>query len=168
MQRWRQRKIGIALTAQDNKVHANQAALNQQCDYLYLIQSVAGTIGQISQVLLSLANKRLTLAEKAIRAELRACAYWESCLIALLTKYLSEDNYFLDNSNGEMLMQINNKLTRELQAFIKAADYNLNYLEQYFEHDFWTKLTEDKVSVQLSTILAIYQDKNTGNTFTKR
>lgn len=155
------------MSARNKRLKANEPATILCSDYVYLIQSAAESINQISQVLLSIGNKQLTLAEKAIRTELYSCAYWEGCLIAVLARWLREGNYFLEKHDGKMLRQINGKLTKQLKQFVKAAEHNLNYLEQYFEHDFWAQLTEDNPSVQLSRIISVYQDKNAHNGPTK-
>jgi hypothetical protein len=127
--------------------------------YLHLIRTANSAVHEISQVLLIIANKRLTLAEQAIMSELRACLYWEGRLIAALAKLLQEeiDPYII---NGKMLRQINGRLVEKLQGFSKAANHNLNYLEQYFEHDFWLELSQDKTALRLSQIIAALQDKD--------
>lgn len=127
--------------------------------YLHLIQVSGSTVSYISQALLIMANKRLTLAEKAICNELHACVYWENCLIAVLIQFVQEENFVLTSTDGKSLRQINIKLTKRLQAFIQAANHGLNYLEQYFEHDFWLELSNDQPSARLSQIHIKVKDK---------
>lgn len=119
-------------------------------NYLKSMQSISTVIKQISKVLAILADKRITVAEKAIQEELTLCAELESFFLYLLSKTLKEKRYCLSEDDCLKLRQINIKLNKQLQAFIKAAKYNLNYLEQYFEHDFWLELTNSRYAEQLS------------------
>ena len=121
--------------------------------HLRLLQTAALTIKRISKVLLILTDTRLTLAQKAIRAELYACANLESRLIAAMTKLVSLELSVLEETDGKKLRRINKKLNQELGNFLQAADHSLNYLEQYFEHDFWMRLDDNQFAKQLSDIL---------------
>ncbi len=120
--------------------------------YLKSIQSLTVVINQLSKALYVLYNKRLTVAEKAIQEELALCAELESFFLYTLMAALKKKRNFLNKADCLKLKQINIKLNKQLKAFIKAAKYNLNYLEQYFEHDFWVELTNSKFADQLAQI----------------
>ncbi len=120
--------------------------------YLKSVQSLSRVIKQIGKVLSVLIDKRTTVAERAIQEELALCAEFESFFLYSLSKAFKKKCYCLSENDCLKLRQINIKLNKQLQAFIKAAKYNLNYLEQYFEHDFWLELTNSKFAEQLSHI----------------
>jgi hypothetical protein len=118
--------------------------------YLKSMQSLGLVIRRISQVLSFLIDKRVTIAEKAIQEELALCVERESLLLYALSKAIKQKCQSLSENDCLKLRRINIKLSKQLQAFIKAATYNLNYLEQYFEHDFWLNLANNKFAEQLS------------------
>lgn len=122
-------------------------------NYLKTVKATSIVIKKITKVLLILTNKRKTIAERAIQAELICLVSLESQLITSLTQSLTDEKYFLDDKDCQKLRQINIRLNKQLQAFIKAATYNLNYLEQYFEHDFWIKLDNNNFAQELSYLV---------------
>jgi hypothetical protein len=120
--------------------------------YLKSAQSLSVVIKKISKVQSVLLDKRTTVAEKAIQEELALCAELESFFLHSLSRAVKKKCFYISENNCLKLRQINIKLKKQLKAFIKAAKYNLNYLEQYFEHDFWLELTHNKFAEQLSRI----------------
>lgn len=122
-------------------------------NYLHLMIEAGLVINSLLKILSILTNKRITLAEKAIQAEFRACSKWERQLISVLLKCRRDQLYVFDQSDCKKLRQINIKLAQELKAFLKVANYDLNYTEQYYEHDFWLRISADKFSSRLEGIL---------------
>ena len=118
--------------------------------YLKSMQSLSLVTKRISQALSFLINKRATVAEKGIKEELALCAELEAFLLYSLSKAVKQKCYCFSEAECLKLQRMNIKLSKQLQAFIKAATYNLNYLEQYFEHDFWLDLTNSKFTEQLA------------------
>jgi len=183
-----------------SKTLANDSRLLRK-NYLSAIQTASAILRQITKILLLLADKRATVAERAIQSELCVCANFESRLSTHLTQALidlegmnfskpraawsrplGERGYahkagfngktylplcrrkytirrgsaLFDEtyrfSEYEKLKEINRKLNKELKAFLKAAAYDLNYLEQYFEHDFWLVFEESRYAEQLNAL----------------
>ncbi len=122
-------------------------------NYLHLIVLSGLLINNLLLVLRILGSKRITLAEKAIQAELRNCYLYQQQLILALVKSAAKQTYLFDQNDCKKLKQINIKLLQELKAFLAAANHNLNYLEQYYEHDFWLRINHDKFSNQFKQIL---------------
>jgi hypothetical protein len=87
---------------------------------------------------------------------------------ATLAQLLKEKKYILSSADGKILSQVSKNLIDQLKGFNKAADHNLNYLEQYFEHDLWLALSQDQASMRLSKIVVDLEQKCTTNAFTAR
>jgi hypothetical protein len=120
--------------------------------YLKSISSISLVVQRISQAILLLRNKRPTVAEKAIQEELALCAEMESLLLYTISKAFKQRQFYLSVQDCFEIRLINIKLHKQLRSFIKAGTYNLNYLEQYFEHDFWLDLSNRSFAEQLSLI----------------
>ena len=122
--------------------------------FLHLNHAAKVVLEEISQVVLLLSNKRQTFAEKAIKNELDSFAILETQFIAVLTESIERKHCLLNSFHIRRARQLNNELSLQLKAFLKAAEHNLNYLEQYFEHDFCSRLYERRLRYQFSEILS--------------
>ena len=117
---------------------------------LSTIETTNKALKQITKILLLLTDKRATVAERAIKSDLFICANLEAHLISHITQLLVDESPLF--ADYKKLKEINKKLSKQLQAFLKAASYDLNYLEQYFEHDFWLEFKDSKYIEQLNTL----------------
>jgi hypothetical protein len=113
---------------------------------------------RIDTILLVLIEKRQTVAEKAIQEELKRCAVLE-CELLLIIQKAVKTNFLSISDECRLARRINIKLNKQLQALIKAAKYDLNYLEQYFEHSFWLDLSNENYSKRLSELIAVLKTK---------
>ena len=134
---------------------------NLQKTYLTSSQSISLILVKISAGLVFIINKRPTVAQKAIKQELTYCAELEKFLLDCFDRSLKEQIYCLSESNCLQLIEINIKLEEQLQAFINAANYNFNYLEQYFEHDFWLALDNCRYTEKLFQLKNLYDLRST-------
>ncbi len=129
---------------------ANNKISKIQNDHLKAIKSSTVVINAANKVLELLTDKRSTVAEKAIQVYLDRCIKLENELISYLC---NASNGNLSSEYCQKLRLINIRLSKQLKSFLKAAEYNLNYLEQYFEHDFWLELVNQKFTERLNDIL---------------
>ena len=100
---------------------------------------LAEVISKVGEAVILLSDKRVTLEEKMIRRylhELSAIAAQAIRAIHLLTRdgASCEDEIFggLDQITGQILDSLN--------ELLKVAHYDLNFLEQYFEKQFYDNL----------------------------
>jgi hypothetical protein len=100
-------------------------------------------IESLSQSLLLLANKRATLEEKMIAAQFGGIAAALSALLSRLFAMLNEGKQKEYQDAFGALRETNLKLQSVIDDFLKIARYDLNFLEQYYEHDFCKRLHED-------------------------
>ena len=135
----------------DNSL-GTQTNLDHRAISLKATKTANLVIEKVTRVLSLLLMKRATLAQRAIQAELLLFARLEALLIASLTKSLADGAGTWDVGDCRRLRLVNSKLNKQLRAFLKAAAYDFNYLEQYFEHDFWLELKNNKFAEQLTEL----------------
>jgi hypothetical protein len=115
----------------------------------------------IMQVMNILAAKRVTLEEKMITAHLKDLAETYDDIgkrSDLLQKTFEQDPFenILENFHT-----LNVEISSTIESFLKMANFNLNFLEQYYEHDFYDKLLNEfrfldrarKIRTQLTNVL---------------
>ena len=125
---------------------------------------------RVHEVIGRLSEKRVTLEEKMIRGhyhEMATCLYNLNALIheKMRAIYISpervrkmvfkpEDGGFRDNELTEAivslkdslkdLVDVQKQISRQLDDLIKSLSYDLNFTEQYFEHGFYSRITNDE------------------------
>lgn len=105
--------------------------------------SVASAIEKINKVFVGLAPKRVTLEEKLIKRYLHELTQTLGSIIVVAHKQLAAANL---PGNEELLVRLaaaTNDLNNCLSELLKVMGFDLNFLEQYFEHDFYGKLSSD-------------------------
>ncbi len=111
----------------------------------------------IGQIINKLAAKRITLEEKMIRN----CLHELGSTIGMSVtsahlKYLNEDAKTQPISVEVLndLDKLNEEIGAVLSEFMKMANFNPNFLEQYYEYDFAAKLLyEHKFNERLQDIV---------------
>lgn len=122
-------------------------------NHIKAISSLGRLKSSIGAVLLLLDKPRKTLAQKAIQEELNTCLNYADTLLAM-PGFSDQKNLFdLSLSQYEELDHVCVAFIERLDTFKKAANYSLNYLEQYFEHEFWLNLSEQKFREKLVKII---------------
>lgn len=115
-------------------------------DWLEQVNEIALLLAKINRVALALNSKRVTLEEKSIinyfemfSARLGTVEYHINRLMQGNLKIPVEisANYL------ENIQRITRLAQQAVDEFLKAFDYNANYLEQYFEHSFLVRLKEE-------------------------
>lgn len=111
-------------------------------------------IEYLSDALLLLRNKRVTLEEKAISAYFsRLTVSYALVIESVHSKFLLNRNQLPDDLLLK-LKDVNSGLLTVIVDFLKMARYDANFLEQYVEHDFHSRLTaEHRFQEQLDGIL---------------
>lgn len=101
----------------------------------------------IVEIVLELATKRETLEEKMIKVYLHEMAVVSSHLVGVLHG-LTRDGA---KSESDVIAEID-QVAKEAQAnvdeLLKIIRYDLNFLEQYFEHDYYDKLVMEHKFVE--------------------
>lgn len=101
-------------------------------------------IESINSELALLESKRVTLEEKMIKQYLHDLAIQHSTVIGDLHSLLSNKRgELLKDEWLEDLRQLNVEMLLSLGELLKATRYDLNYLEQYFEYDYYQRLQNE-------------------------
>lgn len=111
-------------------------------------------IAAISRALFILRQKRRTLEEKAIARYLHRAAHLLGLMAAGLHELLEQGGeQRVDCNQLEQLSTTATDLKQRVDELLKILHFNLNFLEQYFEYDFFAKLSnESNVIEQLTCI----------------
>jgi hypothetical protein len=118
---------------------------------LSLLRQCSQAVENIAEALQILLEKRSTLEEKAICAYLLEIAQLQAAVSSQLIGVLRQSNAELAESELLRLTDLNESLLENLAGFLKAAKYDFNYLEQYFEHDFYEQLEAEDYKANYQT-----------------
>ncbi|MBP7862199.1 hypothetical protein KA183_10980 [bacterium] len=110
------------------------------------ISSLSKNLLVIAQIASILANKRTTLEERMIRNSLHQIGSTIAMSVTSFHRNWLEDPSLKAISKSasvevlNSLKQISQEIDSVLSEFLKMANYNSNFLEQYYEFDFNAKL----------------------------
>jgi hypothetical protein len=111
-------------------------------------------LGKIAEALQLLLQKRITLEEKMIRAHYLQLAQTQSEILKrLFFCILNQDKTIVESKIIAELTEVNEKILAGLDDLLKAARYDFNFLEQYFEHDFCEELAESNLKSRSEALL---------------
>jgi len=117
---------------------------NSTADWLTEIRRAGEVVITISDTLLFLGGKRTTLEEKSIKAHYHRLAADYALLIGAAHKLLERGGTVAPPAGSlERLKDVNDRAKSALEHFLKVATYDANFLEQYFEFDYNTRLSEE-------------------------
>ncbi|HEY9869002.1 MAG TPA: hypothetical protein V6D08_07535 [Candidatus Obscuribacterales bacterium] len=119
----------------------NEATLAETC--LTEVRRIAALLDKIAESLLILGAKRATLEERSISAYLRKMAARYGRIIGQLSAHATDSYTLLSHDALMELSNVTGRATQALDDLIRAARYDANYLEQYFEYDFNARLTNE-------------------------
>lgn len=112
---------------------------------LVVSRESAEIVALLDEALFALSQKRSTLEEKAISRYFHELVQLYGTIIALVHKRLV--NGVLEDKAElvtlESLQNINTSVKDSVEDLLKIIRYNLNFLEQYYEYDYASKLTRD-------------------------
>lgn len=116
---------------------------------LEIMVSVSGEASSnillMNEAITLLLRKRRTLEEKAIARYFHCLINAYGRLIAHLHKHMSEDAAIDDSliATLDRLRTVNENVRSSVDALLKILKYDLNFLEQYFEYDYCSKLLNE-------------------------
>lgn len=127
-------------------------------EVLYALLSVSKQeselLGKISELVKLLLEKRITLEEKMIRTYYLQLAQTHSVILKrLFFCILNPDKTIVESKIIAELTEVNEKILAGVDDFLGAARHNLNYLEQYFEHDFYEELSQSNLKSRSEALL---------------
>ncbi|HEY9793448.1 MAG TPA: hypothetical protein V6D22_23815 [Candidatus Obscuribacterales bacterium] len=118
----------------------------------------ARILSDIDDALSVLAAKRTTLEEKIITQELHSLAA-KFCLILNSVHWRLRENNSPREDVLEKLRTLNFQVHETVETLLKALRYNLNYVEQYFEHNFAARLTNElKYTAEAEALVDMLKD----------
>ena len=124
-------------------MHEDEKYYNALSTWLPELSSLAKLQIEIGAALTGLSEKRVTLEEKMIRMHLHQ-------LSALFGRVAEEAHQMLAShydANAEIALDELRTLSAEVQNVVadllKIIRYNLNFLEQYYEYDYYSRLQNE-------------------------
>jgi len=113
------------------------------CDCL---KALSNNLNVIAQIVSRLATKRTTLEERMIRNTLHQLGSTIGMSVTSFHQnWLKDPSLSTLSKSGSVevlsaIQKISEEIDVVLSEFLKMANYNLNFLEQYYEYDFNAKL----------------------------
>lgn len=98
---------------------------------------------QIGEALTSLSEKRVTLEEKMIRMYLHQLAAQSGDVIREAHLLLTSQSEAMTDSMLDELRSLTSEVLAVVAELLKMIRYDLNFLEQYYEYDFYSRLQND-------------------------
>jgi GTPase Era involved in 16S rRNA processing len=123
------------MDAPDNPIESIEIAMTTA-------NQLADIVLKIGEVTIVLAQKRVTLEEKMLRRYLHDLAKTSANTAAMLHQ-LTRDGAKGNSESFSEIAQITSETHAAIEELLKIVRYNLNFLEQYFEHDFYARLINE-------------------------
>ena len=109
---------------------------------LWLLFQSSSIVKNISEALIILTEKLVTLEEKMIKTYLTKLAAAHGEIIENIFSNLDKVHKKASKTSLSELAELDDKLLASIEDFLKAARHDSNYLEQYFEYDFYRSLKD--------------------------
>jgi hypothetical protein len=103
---------------------------------------LAAIVAKVGETIILLSEKRVTLEEKMLRAYLHDLAMICADLMRRLHAY-TKDGAKSEIQSFDELRSLCGEIAIQEDELLRIVRYNLNFLEQYFEHDFYDKLVNE-------------------------
>lgn len=128
---------------------AEQISFDKAELVLELTLGCGDLISTTSRSLFMLRQKRRTLEEKAISSYFHKAIQRVSAIVLVLHESLEhgQENK-LDDAELLLLQATIRDLQSRVDELLKILRYNLNFLEQYFEYDFFGKLSTESCAIE--------------------
>ncbi len=110
--------------------------------WLEELRAINKLIDKISEAIILLSNKRVTLEEKIICHHFHSLAAEYAKLCATAHNLLAQGKQLRPDGCLPELKMFNGEVDTVLDELLKIVKYDLNFLEQYFEHDYANRLQE--------------------------
>lgn len=119
-----------------------QYADEHYVQWLEELKIINRLVDKISDAIFLLANKRVTLEEKIICHHFHLLASGYAQLTAKAHNVLAQGKQLRPDGCLPELKIFNAEVEAQLDELLKIIKYDLNFLEQYFEHDYANRLQE--------------------------
>ncbi len=128
---------------------------------LEITLSCGELVTALSRSLFILRQKRRTLEEKAISNYFHQATQLLGLIVAKLHRALEKgEEKNIESTQLVLLETTTGDLKTRVDELLKILHYNLNFLEQYFEHDFFTKLSTESEALQ--NLQLVHEKLNVG------
>lgn len=148
----------------------SETADEQRIRLVEMLLKCSIIIKKISDALAILIDKRETLEEKMIRTYFLKLASAQGHISERLLAGLETKETHISPEAISELAALGDRISIVLDDFLKAARYDLNYLEQYFEHGFASQLQssnllEDslKLFAYVESVIGSANDQSSGD-----
>ena len=141
----------------------SQDAINRLETILSGTAESARNIALLNEAITLLLQKRRTLEEKAITRYFHELISAYGRLIAHLHICMAKSDALDDSIVAAMdrLRTVNEKVRTCAEELLKIFKYNLNFLEQYFEYDYCSKLiNEENLITELGELVGAIESAN--------
>lgn len=141
-------------------MHEDEKYHNALVAWTAALDDVVNAQSQINIALRGLSEKRVTLEEKLIRAHLHQLSAQSARVTQEAHQLLTSHYDALSQNTLDELIALTAEVKNVVADLIKIIRYNLNFLEQYFEYDYYSRLQNEhkfvermqKIVEQLQTI----------------
>jgi hypothetical protein len=107
-----------------------------------LANQLALITAKVGETVILLCEKRVTLEEKMLRAYLHDVAVICADILRRVHAF-TKDGAKSESEIFDELHTLSGEITLQLDELLRIVRYDLNFLEQYFEHDFYDKLVHE-------------------------
>jgi len=122
-----------------------QPVLDLSDEWLGEARFTAQVMAELDDALILFASKRTTLEEKMISSYFHKMIAGYAAILNRLHLLLCDRKEPLFNETGlESLRTLNLRVREVVGYLIKALRFNFNFVEQYYEYDFYTRLSQNE------------------------
>jgi hypothetical protein len=117
-------------------------------------RQIGAVLYKIADSLLLLSSKRTTLEEKMLASYLSKLASGYGEVLCRIHKALANHTNPANSQVLACLSELDKQVVEEIDQLLKIIHYDLNFLEQYFEHDYYSRLNEKHKFVERLSAIA--------------
>ena len=142
------------------RVNRDETTIDRHCALLDCWRRLSASAVLIETALIALANKRETLEERMIKNNLHQvlAALGES--LQIFHTKAQDKSFDIDDHLRTDLSSLVSEIEHVFAEFNKMIDYDLNFLEQYYEHEFYARLAnEHRFTERLKALTAAFENK---------
>lgn len=126
-----------------------QPVLDLSDEWLGEARFTAQVMGELDEALILFSSKRTTLEEKMISSYFHKMVAGYAAILNKLHLQLCDRKEPLFNERGlESLRTLNLRVREAVGYLIKALRFNFNFVEQYYEYDFYTRLSQKELFLE--------------------
>ncbi len=129
-------------------MHEDEKYYNALSAWMPVLNDLAKVSEEIGLALSSLSEKRVTLEEKMIRMHLHQLS--AQCASVAQEAHLMLASHYdaIPDSTLDELRSLSIEIQAVVADLLKIIRYNLNFLEQYYEYDYYSRLHNEHKFVE--------------------